>query len=140
MLLIGRNNARSPQGFPQIDINPVTILKSIQETNQQVLDLLGEFIHRFIPGKKLEHGEQPAIGDIVLFVGKEAERTRNVKHKYGIIVGTNIDGRHNKVCIKYRNADEAIFREVKRNVKDVILIQGVEDIDFNTKEHFIAAS
>ena len=71
---------------------------------------------------------------------KEAQRSRNIHFKYGRIIRTDVDGRVNKVRIKYRNADEVVMREVERNIKDVILIIGVDEIDFNTSDHYTAVA
>ena len=139
MFLIGRNNSRSPDGFLVMENNPVKALMDLEEMNSKLLDLLGHYVHRFIPGKRLAEGQQPDVGDIVLFVMKESERSRNVKYKYGRILDTNVDGRPNKVKIEYRNANEVVKRIVDRNVKDVVLIKGSNEIDFNSPEHCIAA-
>ena len=137
MLLIGRNNTRCPTGYVSFEINPVKALNNIQEMNDRMLDLLGQFVHRFVPGKILSDGDQPDLGDIVLFTMKEAIRSRNIGYRYGKVIEVNVDGRVNKTRIKYRNADEVVFREVIRNVKDLILILGSGDIDFNTQEHYL---
>ena len=104
-----------------------------------MLDVLGDFVHRFIPGRKLAEGQVPDVDDIVLFLHKEAQRSRNCKYKFGRVIQTDIDGRKNKIKIRYRNASEVISREVERSVKDVVLIHGTNEIDFNTQEHYLAA-
>ena len=140
MLLIGRNNARAPDGFVNIELNPIKALENLSQLNSGMLDLLGDYVHRFIPGKQVAQGQCPEIDDVVIFLVKEANRSRNKRYKYGRVVKINLDGRPNKILIKYRNAGEAIYREVERNVKDVILIQAASEIDFNTTEHKLAAS
>ena len=115
MLLIGRNNARSPTGFVHLEFNPVKALDSITDLNEKLLDLLGDFVHRFIPGKKIAEGDHPVVNDIVLFTAKEAQRARNVKYKYGRVVEVNVDGRLNKIRIKYKNADE-VFRKIREKM------------------------
>ena len=66
--------------------------------------------------------------------------TRNVKYRFGRVIKIDVDGRQNKVRIRYRNAAETVFREVDRQVKDVVLIQGSEELNFNSREHCLAAS
>ena len=51
-----------------------------------------------------------------------------------------MDGRFNKVNIEYKNADETVKRRVQRNIKDLVLILGAEEIDFNSVEHQLAAT
>ena len=140
MFLIGRNNSRAPEGFAEFEHNPVRAIKQLAEMNTLLLDLLGDYVHRFIPGKRVADGNAPEVDDVVLFVIKEAERTRNVKYRFGRVIKIDVDGRQNKVRIRYRNAAETVFREVDRQVKDVVLIQGSEELDFNSREHCLAAS
>ena len=139
MFLIGRNNSRF-EGFVKIEHNPIKALRNLSESSSMLLDLLGDYVHRFIPGKRLAEGQCPDIDDIVLFVIKESERSRNIKYRYGRIIKTDVHGRGNKVRIRYRNSSEAISREVDRNVKDIVLIQGSDEIDFNSLEHCLAAN
>ena len=47
LMLIGRNNARAPEGFVSFATNPGKAIKEIAETNQRIHDLLGQFITRF---------------------------------------------------------------------------------------------
>lgn len=140
MFLIGRNNSRSPAGFVEVEGNPITALNDIRETNEGLLNLLGEFVHRFIPGKKVIKSVPPLVGDIVLFTSKEAERSRNIQFKYGLVEETEVHGRPNKIRIKYRNPGETIFREAERSIQNVTLIIGINDVDFNTSEHYIVAA
>ena len=139
MFIMGRNNNRSPEGFASMEFDPNRALERMSDINSQLLDILADYVHRFIPGRRLAEGQTPEEGDIVLFVMKEAEKSRNVRHKYGRILSTNVDGRPNKVRIIYKNHSETIMREVERNIKDVVLIRGSNEIDFNTVEHYLAA-
>ena len=140
MLIIGRNNNRAPVNFPHVECNPGKALENVRESYNQILGILGEYVHRFIPGKRMSSGKTPDVDDVVLFTMKEAQRSRNIHFKYGRIMRTDVDGRVNKVRIKYRNADEVVMREVERNIKDVILIIGVDEIDFNTSDHYTAVA
>lgn len=138
--LIGRNNSRSPDSFVHFEGDPVKALDDLAETDKKLQDLLAEFVHRFIPGVRYTKENSPTVEDVVLFVSKEADRTRNIKYHYGRVVETSVEGRTNKVRILYRNATEAVNRIIDRNVKDIVLIKGIDEIDFNTESHYLAAS
>ena len=139
MFLIGRNNNRAPEKFVTLEINPAKALQELGQTNERLIELLGSFIHRFIPGQRYTDSRQPEINDIVLFVSKEADRKRNVHYKYGRICNTSVDGREDKVTISYRNATEVVMRTVDRKIKDLVLIIGSDELDFNTYEHQLAS-
>lgn len=139
LFLLGRNNARAPEKFVTMETNPGKALKQLGETNQKLMDLLGNYVHRFIPGKKFSDVHPPEINDVVLFLYKESSRSRNIVYKYGRVVETCLEGRINKVLIEYRNADEVVMRQVPRNIKDLVLILGCEEIGFNTREHHLAS-
>ena len=102
--------------------------------------MLGNFVHRFIPGRRYVDGDIPNTDDIVLFVTKEAERTRNIGYQYGRVVELHVDGRANKVLVEYQNSNEVVKRKTTRNVKDLVLIHSSDELDFNTSEHMLAAA
>ena len=137
--IMGRNNARAIEGMPYIEHDPKTALKQLSETCKGIYNLLANYAHRFIPGKRILSTQELQKGDVVLFTMKESLRSRNICYKYGKITDTNIDGRQNKVAIRYRNFTETVAREVERNIKDVVLIVGINEVDFNSQEHFLAA-
>jgi hypothetical protein len=139
MFLLGRNNSRSPSGFVTMEFNPAKALKELTETNHKLVELLGDFVPRFIPGKKFSDLNPPEIGDVVLFVSKENMRSRNVQYKYGRITATFVDGRINKCTVEYRNSDEVVIRSVDRTVDNLVLIVGSNEVDFNSYEHQLAS-
>ena len=96
LFLIGRNNDRAPEGFVSIEPDPVNAIRDIKKHNEDMLSLLGDFVHRFIPGKRLAEGQAPDVDDVVLFLVKESDRTRNMKYRYGRVIQTSVDGRRNK--------------------------------------------
>ena len=53
MFLDGRNNQRSPYGFADLHINAKAALSGIREHGDKLLHLLGDHVHRFIPGREL---------------------------------------------------------------------------------------
>ena len=129
-----------PDEFAVIKTNPAKALRNIAETNEELLNLLGNFVHRFIPGRRYVDGDIPNTDDIVLFVTKEAERTRNIGYQYGRVVELHVDGRANKVLVEYQNSNEVVKRKTTRNVKDLVLIHSSDELDFNTSEHMLAAA
>ena len=139
LFIMGRNNARSPERFVSLDFNPAKALKELAATNEKLTEILGDFIPRFIPGKRFTDVRPPEKNDVVLFVAKESNRSRNIEYKYGKIIETNVDGRINKVLVEYRNADECVKRKVERNIKDLVLILSSDEIDFNSAEHQLAS-
>ena len=75
----------------------------------------------------------------VLFVTKEAERTRNITYQYGRVKELFVDGRANKVLLEYQNSNEVVKRKTTKNVKDLAVMNSNE-LDFNTSEHMLAAA
>ena len=73
--------------------------------------MLENFVHRFIPGRRYVDGDIPNTDDIVLFVSKEAERTRKIAYQYGIVIELHVDGRANKVLLEYQNSNEVVKRK-----------------------------
>jgi hypothetical protein len=139
MFLLGRNNARSPERFVTMDHSPAKALKELAATSQKLVDLLGDYVHRFIPGKRFTDARPPEVNDVVLFVYQEAQRARNIGYRYGRVIATKVDGRVNKVVVEYRIADEVVMRKVERNIKDLVLILGTDEISFNSTEHQLAS-
>ena len=45
-----------------------------------------------------------------------------------------VQGRANKVRIIYKNSGESVFRETTRNIRDIVIIMKIEDLDFNSAE------
>lgn len=139
MFLIGRANSRAPENYMEFDINPGKALRELKETNLELFNLLGDYVTRFIPGIKYSTNRPPEVGDVVLLLMKEAERARNTVYKYGRILEVFVEGRANKVAVEYRNATETVNRTVYRNVSNLVLILGSDEISYNTYEHSVAA-
>ena len=112
------------------------MLSVVNETREFLESELLAQMHRFIPtDQSSKNDELPEKGSIVLFLMKDNQRARNKTWKYGKITQNYVDGRRGKVKILYKNSGEAIFREVERHLSDVVLIQSINDVDFNTVEH-----
>ena len=137
-MLIGRNQDRAPEGPVDLDAKPSKLLQNIADLNDSMQEILANNIHRYVPGKHIYQGQLPTVGDVCLFLHKENQRSRNCKYKFGKIAAVNVDGRPNKITIKYRNAQEVNPREVDRNIRDVVLIRSINDVDFNNPENWIA--
>ena len=139
MFLIGRMLNRAPENYMEFDINPGKALRELRETNLELYNLLGDYVTRFIPGVKYSTNRPPEVGDVVLLLMKEAQRTRNTVYKYGRIVEVFVEGRQNKVLVEYTNATESVKRTVHRSVSNLVLILGSNEISYNTYEHSVAA-
>jgi len=137
-MLIGRNQDRAPEGPVDLEAKPSKLLQNIADLNDSMQEILANNIHRYVPGKHIYQGQLPTVGDVCLFLHKENQRSRNCKYKFGKIAAVNVDGRPNKITIKYRNAQEVNPREVDRNIRDVVLIRSINDVDFNNPENWIA--
>jgi hypothetical protein len=77
LLLIGCNNSRAPEGYVDFTTPPNKAILQIAKTNEQIYKLIGHFITRFLPGKRLSSARLPEEGDIVLVLLKESYRSRN---------------------------------------------------------------
>ena len=133
-LLLGRNNKRSMELPVVIEGSTLSRLEDVQNTVDNMLDYIVNDIHKFVPGKRLVQGEIPQPGEIVLFISEENPRKRYEKFKYGKIKENFVQGRSNKVRIIYKNSGESVIRETTRNVRDIVIIMKIEDLDFNSAE------
>ena len=106
----------------------------MNEISEIVQNQIGEMIHKYVPGRKVSLAAPPQPGEVVLFVMKESDRARNVVYKFGRILENYVDGRENKVLIKYKNEGEVTFREVLRHTKDVVALA---DLEFDTNQGLV---
>ena len=132
----GFNTDRQIEGSCSLIDTKSKMLSVVNETREFLESELLAQMHRFIPtDQSSKNDELPEKGSIVLFLMKDNQRARNKTWKYGKITQNYVDGRRGKVKILYKNSGEAIFREVERHLSDVVLIQSINDVDFNTVEH-----
>ena len=135
LLLIGCNNSRAPEGYVDFTTPPNKAILQIAKTNEQIYKLIGHFITRFLPGKRLSSARLPET--LSLYSSKIHTDQETVCTGLWI-VETCLDGRDNKVLVEYQNSTEAVKRRVARNIQNLVLILGVDEISFNTYKHFQA--
>jgi hypothetical protein len=75
------------------------------------------------------------VGDIVIFVLKEAIRKRNNDWRYGKISAVDVDGRSSKVEITYRNNNESVFRKTVRHISQIVILLNMQDVQLNSYKH-----
>ena len=59
MFLIGRNKERAPEGFVEVECDPVKALQKLKEYNTQPMNLLGRFCSSVYTWKKASRGSEP---------------------------------------------------------------------------------
>lgn len=132
-LLMGKNQNRSAAGPIELqDCEVNSQFQNINEITSILQSNLAAMVHKYVPGRKVCDGSPPLIGEIVVFVAKENQRARNVVYKFGRVLSNFVDGRCNKITIKYRNATEKVFRQVDRTIDEVSIIMSLEDLKFDT--------
>lgn len=133
-LILGRNNTRSVAGLTTME-DPGRLLKQMEEVekswwaawrDQKILDFL------YPPGKWDKSDKNVRVGDIVIFVQTEGSaQLGKVPWKIGRVkeVVQSSDGIVRTVILEYKNASENVFRETKRTVRRIAVIQSEEDSD-----------
>lgn len=132
-LLLGKNQNRSVSG--PIDLADCTVeaqFTKVNELTEMIQTQISQMIHKYVPGRKVYSTSPPLVGEIVIFVMSEAQRSRNVGYKFGRIIANYVDGRENKVTIKYKNSTETVFRKLDRHVEEIVIILSLEDLKFDT--------
>ena len=132
-LLLGRNNERSIDGLISCE-NPSRVLKE----NEKVYDAWFEtwlLVHvpKLMKQQKWFKSDDLSIGDVVLFT-KVDSPIKN-QYVYGMIMELEYgkDSIPRKAKIRYRNANETVFRETLRSVRAVVKIINSEDSDLMTE-------
>ena len=132
-LLMGKNQSRSVTGpIELLDCEVNSQFQNINEITRILQSNLAAMVHKYVPGREVCEGSPPLIGEIVVFVMKENQRARNIAYKFGRVISTFVDGRYNKITVKYRNATEKVFRQVNRTIDEVSIILSLEDLKFDT--------
>ena len=132
-LLLGKNQNRSVSGPIELeDCYVSNQFTNVNEITELVQSNIARMAHKYVPGRKVCISSPPLIGEIILFVMKESERSRNIQMKYGRVVENYVDGRENKIRIKYKNSTEIVFREVCRHVNEIVVILSLQDLKFDT--------
>ena len=137
-LLLGRNNERSLDGLVLCD-DPSKIMRE----NEKVFDAWFEtwlLVH--VPKLMKQHkwfdSDSVAVGDIVLFT--KVDSVLKNRYMYGLIKELELgkDSLPRKARVRYRNANEDVFRETYRSVRGLVKILNVEDSDLLSELGLIA--
>ena len=140
-LRFGRNNERSPLGPAYLSHDPFKFM----DMNMKIFNSWWEH-WLFVAAPELvekpvnwKSGDTVKEGDIVLFRKCEGSLGPGT-YQYGIVqsVTVSADGVVRDAKVKYRNADEGKDRTTNRNVKSLILIHKVDELNI-MKEMFDAS-
>jgi hypothetical protein len=134
-LLLGRNNNRCPSG-------PLTAqesFKRILDTNKEIYDTwFRSWLKSYVPTlvdrpKWLTSNDEVRVGDVVLFLKSEKEFERD--YQYGIIHTVNVgrDGHIRVVEVEYQNHNEGVKRYTTRGVRDLVIIQPIDEPGINAE-------
>ena len=135
--ILGHNSNRTHDGIVLLEKLPSRHLEKVRTTLQAYYSQLTNTFHRLIPApSKWKSNDPVGLGDIVLFLDEEGMKYNG--WKYGKVLETNVQGRHTKLKIGYRNASEKSDRTVFRHPRNCVPIWCEQDIDFNTTAHFRA--
>ena len=140
-LRFGRNNERSPLGPAYLSHDPFKFM----DTNIKIFNCWWEHWLLVVAPELIEKpvnwksGDNVKVGDVVLFRKSEGSVGPGT-YQYGIILSVDVsaDGVVRNAKVKYRNADEGKDRTTDRNVKSLILIHKVDELDI-MKEMFDAS-
>ena len=129
-LLLGRNNDRSP-------VEPVELTGShdrILDANNEIFEIwfkcwLTEYVRKLMEQQKWFKGDRElSVGDIVLF--KKAEKELECHYKYGMIkeLKRSQDNIARSAVVEYQNAEESVRRTTLRGIRELVLIQHIDEI------------
>jgi hypothetical protein len=135
LFILGRNNSRAMEGTPILEDSPLTRIQELQDITLALYQILYDNLHRLVPGKTPSRDDPIKVGDIVLFLHKEAIRSRNNDWKYGRISAIQVDGRPYTVEVSYTNSGECVVRRVVRHHSQIIFIMDINDVQLNSYEH-----
>ncbi len=130
-LLLGRNNERSPVGPVEVTGSPDRIISA----NNDIYHIwfkcwLTEYVPKLMQQQKwFKTSERElVVGDIVLFKSKDKEI--ETSYKYGVVkdLMPSGDGIARTVIVEYQNAEEKTRRTTKRGVRELILIQHIDEV------------
>ena len=139
-LKMGRNNERNPTG-PVRFVSPSQIIKD----NEKFFDAwfenwLVSHVPRLLQQNKWFTSNEPMKkGDIVLFLKQDSKLLS--EYQYGIVVDVELsrDGEVRKASVKYKNANERVFRETRRAARTLVVIHHVDELDIVTELNSIGS-
>ena len=137
-LLLGRNNDRSPSEPVKNSVRPERII----ETNNEIYSAwfkcwLMEYVPTLMTQQKwFKTDPKLSVGDIVLM--KRAEKELETSYRYGKIkeLKYSQDGIARSAVVEYQNAEEQVKRTTTRGIRELILIQHIENagLEVDTEE------
>ena len=131
-LRLGRNNDRSPIEPVIVESNPRKIIDDNRKIFQSWFEnwLLTHVPKLINQQKWFRSDDQLSVGDIVLFLKNDSVLSST--YQYGMIVNLeqSNDGIVRRVVIKYKNSSENVFRETKRSVRSIVVINRCNEISF----------
>ena len=139
-LKMGRNNERNPTG-PVRFVSPSQIIKD----NEKFFDAwfenwLVSHVPRLLQQNKWFTSNEPMKKcDIVLFLKQDSKLLS--EYQYGIVVDVELsrDGEVRKASVKYKNANERVFRETRRAARTLVVIHHVDELDIVTELNSIGS-
>ena len=128
-LTLGRNNKRSPVGFPVFDSGSRLMkqMDSVVEAwwntwmNEKLIDYIPQ------PPQWKTTSREPQRGDIVIFPREERDKALGqLPYRVGRVVEVIMsqDMACRAVVIQYKNESESKFRETRRSVRKIAIIHG----------------
>ena len=130
-LLLGRNNDRSPIGPVEVTGSPDKIVAANNDVYRTWFKCwLVEYVPTLMQQQKwFVSSERKLVeGDIILFKSKEKEIESTYKYgKVKELVISN-DGIARSAVVEYQNAEEKVKRTTKRGVRELIVIQHIDEV------------
>ena len=130
-LRLGRNNNRSPVGALEVTDRFDNMIRLKSDVFQSWWEAwLTSALPKLVPKPKWFHNDEDVKkGDVVIF--KKVEGDISIDYKYGMIedVHASKDSKVRSVTVKYRNANENVYRETRRAVRSLVIIHRVNEID-----------
>lgn len=130
-LILGRNNDRSPSGQLVVSDNQTKTMKA----NSRIYEVWFEsWLMNHVPklmhqSKWFKHERNLQVGDVVLFTKIDSVISKT--YTYGMVKSVEIgdDGKVRRVTLKYQNQNEKVHRETTRSVRNLVLINSIDDSD-----------
>ena len=130
-LRMGRNNNRSPVGPLFVVSDPSKFfIENAKIFNSWFETWLTSHVPKLMNQPKWFRTDYDIkVGDIVLFLKKEG--LLNSTYQYGMVKSVEVgkDEKIRTVILKYRNHHEAVDRETRRAVRQLVVIHKVDELD-----------
>ena len=125
-LMLGRNNRRSPTGYPRIQSKSSQIAQLDEVHRAWWKTWKNEKLEDYIPAPRKWHGNTrpPIVGDIVIFIQDECALGESHWRLGRItrLITSAANGLIYSAIIEYKNASEDHFRDTKRSVRKFAIL------------------